>query len=1209
MTPALVAVVQSSPNEAAKLVASALRLPRPVRVLGADGAVRGLLLAQCAQELAGPVLYVAPDDATARSVATDAAFVLGVPPPGGSLDVDGPILVLPEPDTSPYADVSPDPRAVGARLAALLRLSTAADTDPDGKADTPRIIVASSRALMRRAMPREAFAGLCRTWRVGDELPRPDAIEALLDAGYVRADVVEDPATFAVRGGVMDVWVPRLRFPVRLEWFGDEVERLRLFDPDSQRSQREIDTLVVHPVRETVATTDAPMRSKILALADAAEVPSSKTSTVLENLSQGRDFFGIDALAPLFHDAMVPVWTYLPEHVGWMVEEPVALRSLAERLHETLVDEHARAIEARTIVAEPDAFAVDPDTLLAMLTRQPVMLSRVEEAESADDRATVRVDVEANVALRAQLAAARSRKGGEILPPVVDHIRGLIAQPEPWTVVLAAPNLTHAERLTSLLRGYGLPMLTPRVATDAPLTLLGPDADAQAGAVEGATRVQVVAGELSAGLASNADRLLLLSEADLFGRVTRRARARRRATAGLGNLAQLSVGDFVVHITHGVGRYAGLSKLQLRGVPADYVLIEYQGADKLYLPVYRVSEIERYVSAEAKAPKLDKMGGTTFETKKNKVKAEVRQLAEELLQIYAQREAMVGHQYPPADDLQTAFEASFVFEETPDQLDAIAAVDRDLTSTRPMDRLICGDVGFGKTEVALRAAFRVATAGKQVAVLAPTTVLVQQHLHTFTERMRPFGVRVAGLNRFVDAAARKTAITQIKDGTIDVVVGTHRLLSKDVRFANLGLVVIDEEQRFGVAQKERFKKLKTKVDVLTLSATPIPRTLHMSLIGLREVSLIMTPPVDRLAVRTVLTRPSDAVLDEGIRTELARGGQVFYVVPKIMGIEEHAARIRALVPEARVSVAHGRMPTALLEKTMVDFVEHRADVLVSTTIIESGLDIPRANTMFIARADMFGLSQLYQLRGRIGRSKRRAHCYLMVQSLERLAPDAKKRLEAIQRHAELGSGFHIASEDLEIRGAGEILGGRQTGTIAAIGFEAYARILGEAVAELKGEPIAPENDPEIAFDVPAFLPDAYVEDTGQRLDLYRRLSAATDVDAVTAVMEEVSDRFGEPPLEARHLGVVMACKTYGRRLEAIAVELRVDRLTVRLSDRTPLSPKIAAGLRRKTEGRIYLAGEDRMVARLPPIQGKGRMLQLQAAQAALAELCTHCAGA
>ncbi|MCH9682660.1 MAG: transcription-repair coupling factor, partial [Deltaproteobacteria bacterium] len=730
----------------------------------------------------------------------------------------------------------------------------------------------------------------------------------------------------------------------------------------------------------------------------------------------------------------------------------------------------------------------------------------------------------------------------------------------------------------------------------APLSLEGP--------AEGRTRVQVVAGELSAGFGSPDDRVLVLSEADLFGTTTRRTRPRRRRT-GVGSLAQLSIGDYVVHVVHGVGRYTGLTKLSLGGVPGDFVLVEYAGTDRLYLPVYRLGEIDRYVSAEGKPPRLDKMGGSTFETKKGKVRAEVRQMAEDLLQIYAQREALDGHAYPPPDETYAAFEATFPFEETPDQQEAIDAVQQDLSNPRPTDRLVCGDVGFGKTEVALRAAFRVALAGKQVAVLAPTTVLVQQHFNTFRERMESFGVRVAHLNRFVPSVDRQRIVADIREGTVDVVVGTHRLLSRDVRFRELGLVVIDEEQRFGVAQKERFKRLKTKVDMLALSATPIPRTLHMSLLGIREISLIMTPPVDRLAVRTHLTRHSDAVIEDGIRKELARGGQVFYVVPKIMGIEEHAVRIRTLVPEARVLVAHGKVPGPMLERTMVDFVEHRADVLVCTTIIESGLDIPRANTMFVARADNFGLSQLYQLRGRIGRSRLRASCYLMVGALEKLSPEARRRLEAMQKYAELGSGFHVASQDLEIRGAGEILGGRQSGQIQAIGFEAYSRILQEAVAELRGQPIVHEADPEMVFDVAAFLPDTYVEDTGQRLDLYRRLSSAVDIDGVTAVMEEIRDRFGDPPMEAVHLGFVMACKTYGRALGAQALELRGNRFSIRLGPDTPLPAAVAATLADATEGRLSLLGPDRIAVRVPEAATRRREPQLRACQDALAELVTY----
>ncbi len=1134
---------------------------------------------------------VAADDASARAVVRDVAFFMGAQPDDRTQDGD--ILLVPEVDVSPYADVSPDPRQVASRLAALGRLL--------GE-HPPKIVVTSVRSMMRRVLPRAAFETMQTRWRTDEELDRDDAVASLGRAGYQRVDVVEDPGTFAVRGGVMDVFIPRYRFPLRIEWFGDDIERMRLFDPDSQRSLREVESCFVDPVRETIVTRTTPLRPAVLAIADHVTAPSSKTRQVCENLERGVDFFGIDALTPAFHDGMEPLWTYFGDHAAWFVEEREALVGLAERIHDAASEEYERGRAAHMLLAEVEGFFVSAEVFGQVLAEQPVAASRVETVPQGDgdSRPVVGVTSERSARLRMELEAARGRKDGEILRPVVEHIRRLTQGPDEvtpgpvWSVVLSAPNLTHAERLTSLLRGYGLPMLSPRGAEGHALRVSATD--------QLRSTVQVIASELSTGYESSADRFLLLSEADVFGRVTKKARTRRRKT-GLGSLTQLREGDFVVHVTHGVGRYTGLTKLSLRGVPADFVLVEYAGKDKLYLPVHRLSEIDRYVSAEAKPPKLDKMGGSTFATKTAKVKAEIRQIAEELLQIYAQREALAGHAYPEQGDMFRSFESTFPFEETPDQQDAIDAVQSDLSKPQPMDRLVCGDVGFGKTEVALRAAFRAAAAGKQVAVLAPTTVLVQQHAITFGDRLERFGLRVAKLNRLTDAKTRKQVLAGIKDKSIDVVIGTHRLLSRDIRFADLGLVIIDEEQRFGVSQKERFKRLKTQVDVLTLSATPIPRTLHLSLLGIREISLITTPPVDRLAVRTYLTRASDTVLEEGLRKELARGGQAFYVVPKILGIEEHAQRIRQLVPEARVAVAHGKMPAEMLEKTMVKFVEHEADVLVSTTIIESGLDIPRANTMFIARADMFGLSQLYQLRGRIGRSKHRAHCYLMVGSLEKLPPEARRRLEAIVKFSELGSGFHVASQDLEIRGAGEILGSRQSGQIQAIGFDAYSRILGEAVAELKGEAIVRETDPEVAFDVPAFLPDSYVEDTGQRLDLYRRLSLATDIDAVKNVIDEVRDRFGDMPEEAVNLGYVMACKTYARRLRATAIELRNDKLSVRLSDDTPLPTTVAARLHQLTQGRMRMASGDRIVVTLP--DAPRRRIHLEAGQAALAELVTY----
>lgn len=1212
-------------TEAAGAVArvlAALREARPLRVVGAVGGYRGYLLAQAALDprAEGPVFTVAADDAAARALATDASFFMGAGQ--RELGSPGPVLVVPEIDVSPYADTAADPRAVALRLAALHRLV-------DAHSDPPRLIVASVRSLLRRVMAPNALLGLSTRWARGDLIERDEACAVLERAGYLRVDVVEDPGTYAVRGGVIDVYVASLRFPVRIELDDVEIERMRLFDPDTQRSLRPIDHCPIHPVRETVATIEGPLRPRVLALADAIGAPSSKSRQVLENLEAGLAFFGQEALTPLYHAGMVPFWEYLPDDARWFIDEPEGLTGAAAEQLAECVEQHGRRVAQRDLVATPEQFFVDDEEIGTKLQAAPVLATRLAFADAGEgegeavaeavpgdrsedaarlgipgDRPIVWLALERHKVLRTQLEAARAERGGELLRPLVDRIRELapvdpsaeqtaaasLAALAPWTVLLVVPGQTQVERLRGVLSGYGLELEAVPAGE-------APGLQAPSG---GGTRVQVAVGELSEGFASAADRVLVLAEADIFGKATRRAQSRRRT--GLASLSQLGVGDFIVHVTHGVGRYNGLVQLALRGVPGDYVQLEYAGGDKLYLPVYRLHEIERYVAAEGKPPKLDRMGGSTFLVKAGKVKQEVRQMAEELLQIYAQRESQPGVAYPVLRDEVEAFADTFPYAETADQAEVIAAVQGDLSRARPMDRLVCGDVGFGKTEVALRAAFRVAMAGKQVAVLAPTTVLVQQHYLTFSERMAPFPLKVACLNRFASDRQQKQIVEAVRSGAIDVVIGTHRMLGRDVRFKDLGLLVIDEEQRFGVAQKERFKKFKSQVDVLTLSATPIPRTLHMSLLGLREISMIRTPPVDRLAVRTYITRISDAVLEEGVTRELARGGQVFYVVPRILGIEEHANRVRQLVPHARVLVAHGQVPDELLERTMVDFVEHRADVLVSTAIIESGLDIPRANTMFIAHAEQFGLAQIYQLRGRVGRSKQRAHCYLMVQALERLSPEAKRRLEAVQRHSELGSGFGVAVHDLEIRGAGELLGARQSGQIQAIGFDAYARILQEAVAELRGEPITRETDPEMVFDAPAYLPESYVAEVGQRLDFYRRLSAAKDRDQVDDVIAELVDRFGDPPLEAEHLGLLMSCKTYGRRLGALALELRGSKLGVRLGPETPLQAEVAARLSARTGGKFRLEGGERVTTTVPEPSGPDRRTQLKVCLAALAEL-------
>jgi len=631
-----------------------------------------------------------------------------------------------------------------------------------------------------------------------------------------------------------------------------------------------------------------------------------------------------------------------------------------------------------------------------------------------------------------------------------------------------------------------------------------------------------------------------------------------------------------VHDDHGIGRYRGLKKLEVRGVVQDFLHLEYDGG-LVYVPVYRIGLLHRYAGAEGSAIRLDKLGGKSWAEKRRRVSAEARKIAEELLQLYAQRAALSGHAFPPPDAVFRELEETFPFDETPDQAKAIDAVLSDMQAGRPMDRLVCGDVGYGKTEVALRAALLAVLGGKQVAVLTPTTVLAEQHFMTFSERFTDLPVRLASLSRFRTRAEQMKTVADIASGKIDVVVGTHRILSRDVRFADLGLVVVDEEQRFGVTHKERLKELRTQVDVLTLTATPIPRTLQMAIGGLREISIIATPPADRLAIRTFVSRWDTEVLGEAIQKELARGGQIFFVHNRIEDLHEWVEKVRQLAPAGtRIGIGHGQMAEGELEKVMVDFVDGRLEILVCTTIIESGLDIPRANTMIVNNADRFGLAQLYQLRGRIGRSRERAFCYLVVPSETRMTPEAKQRLAVLQRFTELGAGFQVATHDLEIRGAGELLGDKQSGAVAAVGFETYARILEEAVAELRGEPIRAERDPEIAADVPAFLPDDYVPDTGQRLDFYRRLAQAENDEVIRALSAELEDRYGPLPDEARLLGEVMGHKILVRQIGALAYELGPARMVLSLGPDSPLDASKVMRLVQAKQSRWKLSPDMRL---------------------------------
>jgi transcription-repair coupling factor (superfamily II helicase) len=1157
-----------------------------VDVAGVRGCADALVVAALARSGDAPVLVVSEDVDAARRLAGDVRFLLGRKSDDDEMADADDVLVLATSDTSPYADINPDRRASMARMATLAHLATGRPF---------RALVVPTTALVRKLVPPEAVR--THTHRVvhEEELDRDALVARLVESGYLRVPVVEDPGSFAVRGAILDVWPPGAEGPSRVELYGDLVLSIKAFDPATQTTKGDASApeIWLAPAREAILSREHVDRAKsrVLALADMIDWPTTKTRVLVEDVTAGRAFFGADAFLPAYYTELAPLSAYLPEGTRVVLASPATLTKITdEELARAEADYAAKSNEPSFI---PGAFYRAPDDVARDLAERHVLaLHAVAVAGRAEGLAAwelandpVHLAALDHEDLTRAVKAARSSRGRTVtLGPVARRIRHFADNG--LRVFLTARAQTQAERLAGLLRHQGVRCRVRGAAFD-PAWLsereTAGDADAD-----------VIVGPLGRGVIMPGEGYAIVTEEEIFGGRAHRARERKTRDAArpfIEDLRSLSVGDYVVHVDHGIGRYAGLVHKDVGGLTVDLLVVEYAAGDKLYLPVHRLNQIQKYSGGEAAEPKIDRLGGATFAKTKSRVKKAVRQMADELLRLYAERQAQPGHAIAPADDDYRAFEATFPFDETDDQARAIEEVNKDLETPRPMDRLVCGDVGFGKTEVAIRAAFRVAMAGKQVAVLCPTTVLAQQHFRTFEARMHDYPITIRALSRFTTKKDQDETLALLKEGKVEIVIGTHRLLSKDVHFKDLGLLVVDEEQRFGVTHKERIKALRTQVDVLTLSATPIPRTLQMAVSGLRDLSLITTPPVDRRAVRTFVTRMDDQVLKEAIGRELSRGGQVFYVYNRIEGIYEKAQRVQQLFPNARVAVAHGQMAgqkggkgaaevgESVLEKTMLDFVEGRYDILVATAIVESGLDIPRANTIVIDRADLFGLAQLYQLRGRVGRSKDRAYCYLIVPPPNAMTDEARSRIEALERHTELGSGFKIASLDLELRGAGDLLGAEQSGNVASVGLDLFCSMLDEAVHELRGEPVVHDVDPELSFDVTALLPDDYVSDVGVRLSLYKRLASAIDEAEVGQLAVEMEDRFGAPPPEAKCLVRLMTLKCELRRLKVLGCEANAKSVTLHLRDDTPLDPQKVLGLVKAKNSPYKITPDMRLTSR------------------------------
>jgi len=1060
-----------------------------LEVAGAPEGFDALVLADVIKQRGGLTLFVARDYQRADAFESAIRFF------AEKLD----ILRFPAWDCLPYDRVSPSPAIAAQRMAALWRLCRREPTDK------PLLVITTTPALIQRVPARKTLGGAGYATRVGREVNVADLERYFAVNGYMRASTVSDRGEFAIRGGVIDVFPPGAEEPVRLDLFGDMLESIRAFDPGTQRSTRQLTEIELLPVSEALLDADAisRFRSNWLQTFGAAT-----DDPLYAAVSEGARRQGLEHWLPLLYEKLETLFDYLPD------QSLIALDHLAVEARDERLEMIRDAFEARQETGNRKGQtyrALPPDALYLTAEQWDSCVG-----EHAWRRFTpFQKEGEGIVDLGARggrgFAAERAQDSVNLFEAVADHAKALAKEGK--RVLFASWSEGSSERLGTMLADHGLNDVRFAPYWDA----------ARAADPKKAQRVVL---PIETGFV--ADNLAVVTESDILGDRLARPKKRRRASNFLAEASALAPGDLVVHIDHGIGRYQGLKTLEVQEAPHDCLELQYGGEAKLYLPVENIDLLTRY-GAESEGVQLDRLGGAAWQARKARAKARLREMAEGLIKIAAARQVKTTGEIEPPAGIFDEFSARFPYEETDDQLSAIADVLGDLGAGRPMDRLICGDVGFGKTEVALRAAFVVAMSGQQVAVVAPTTLLARQHFRTFSERFQGWPVRVRQLSRMVPAKEQNETRDGLKDGSIEIVVGTHAVLSEQVGFKDLGLVIVDEEQHFGVKHKEKLKSLRADVHMLTLTATPIPRTLQMALSGIREMSIIATPPVDRLAVRTYIVPFDPVVVREALLREKYRGGQAYYVAPRISDLPQLEKFLREQVPEVKFAVGHGQMAPTKLEEVMSAFYDGQFDVLLSTTIVESGLDVPTANTLIVHRADMFGLAQLYQIRGRVGRSKARAFAYLTTPVEKPMTASAERRLRVLQSLDSLGAGFQLASHDLDIRGGGNLLGEEQSGHIKEVGVELYQQMLEDAVAALKEGDSEDLEDargwsPQINAGVAVLIPEAYVPDLNVRLALYRRLSEAEKLEDRESLAAELIDRFGPLPEEAAQLLKIVGVK-------------------------------------------------------------------------------------
>ena len=1063
-------------------------------------------------------------------------------------------------DAAPFSASSPHPDVTGARLDTLFRLQNG----------VPRVVVVPVASALQRVLPRKTLNDASCYLLAGEEFDRDDLLARLIRIGYANVPLVEDRGTFAVRGGILDIFPPNLPTPVRIEFFGDTAETMRAFDPLTQRSLQPIEELVLLPSRELLLSDEvvADIAPRLKKCCDDLDIPANRRRLILEDLHNAVYFQGVDFLQPLLHPGLETLFDYVPATAPLILLDPEEISYACLGFCEEIAAGVAKAAESGVVHAPSGELYLSGLELEAVFSTRSVIELPGLVLEDSSEKTTIAIPCQDNRDLRVNV----SKESSHALAPLAAALREWLEGGQ--QVAIACHQLPQAERLRDLLSPYKL--LCP-ISETGFADVVGGELQTRASR----SSITILIGDISRGFRLPEANLILIAEEELFGRrVRRRGVSEVRKKQLLASLAELKPGDYMVHIDHGIALYRGLQHISVGNSGGDFLLLEYAGSDKLFLPVDRLGLVQRYVGPEGSHPALDKLGGVSWEKSKGKARKNIEELAGELLEIYARRQLSEGFAFSPPDEMYREFEASFAWEETPDQLSAIQDVLADMQHSKPMDRLVCGDVGYGKTEVALRGAFKSALDGKQVGILVPTTILAQQHYETFRERLKDYPVTVEVLSRFRSPKEQKEILERLKKGNIDIIIGTHRLLQKDVSFKDLGLMIIDEEQRFGVKDKERLKSFRAVVDVMTLTATPIPRTLYMSMMGIRDLSIIDTPPVDRLAVKTIVSRFSEELIREAVLRELRRGGQIFFVHNRVQTIGKRAELLVQLVPEAKIAVGHGQMGEHELEKVMLGFMHGETNLLLCTTIIESGLDIPNANTLIVDHADKFGLSQLYQLRGRVGRSTQRGYAYLLIPGEAAISSDARERLRVLQEISELGAGFRIATHDMEIRGAGDMLGNRQSGTVTEIGFELYNQMLEETISRMRGEESVERVEPEISLKVPAFIPEAYVKDAGQRLVIYKKLTQAESEEDVLDVQNEVLDRFGKYPLATSYLFEIMKLRVLLKKLIVRQIDFDGKAVIISFHPRTPASPDTIIGMMRSEPKKYQFTPDYKLVCTL-----------------------------